>query len=135
MHILRRWDVASGKLLYLDAAPLGHTAPARRLIFRPDCKRLVSVGEDESARVCDVPGAKPLRTIALDSGPIDAWTLTPDGSVLIGVDRGLTVQRWPLTGTGPPQRQLLRALSDLNFRLEPFQVGVAPDGNILAVCT
>ncbi len=103
--ILRRWDIASGKSLYADAAALGHTAPIRRLYFTPDGKRLASVDEGNFLRIWDVASAKPIHTRDFGTSNPDGWdwssdgsttyrddwTLTPDGGVLIGVDKSLRV--------------------------------------------
>jgi WD40 repeat protein len=128
--ILRRWDVASGKPLYPDVSPLGHTAPVRRLFFTPDGRRLVSVGAD--ARLWDVATSRPLRTMAVGAAET-VWTLTPDGAVLVGVDEHLTVHRWSLADGGRNESRALVEARRLDIGLRAVQVRVTPDGRTLAV--
>jgi WD40 repeat protein len=127
--ILRRWDLATGKNLYADVAPLGHTAAVRRLFFTPDGRRLVSVGDDGTARIWDVAAARPLRTIPIDPA-VEVWAMTPDGSTLVGVDERLTVHRWPLTADGPKSVADLRDAQKLNVGLRPREAHVLPDGTL-----
>jgi WD40 repeat protein len=128
--VLRRWDVTTGKNLYADVAPLGHTAAVRRIFFGPDGKRLISVADDRTARVWDVATSRPLQTVPLDPASLDAWALTPDGSTLVGVDQRLTVHRWPLDGR-PKQTCELREAQRLGIGLTPRDVRVSPDGSTL----
>jgi WD40 repeat protein len=127
--ILRRWDLATGKNLYADVAPLGHTAAVRRLFFTPDGRRVVSVGDDGTARAWDVATARPLRTVPIDPA-IEVWAMTPDASTLVGVDERLTVHRWPLTADGPKTAADLRDAQKLNVGLRPREAHVLPDGTL-----
>lgn len=147
--ILHRWDVASGKSLYADAAALGHTAPVRRLFFTPDGKRLASVDEGNFLRVWDVASTKPIHTLDFDSANRygwdwssdgsttnrDGWTLTPDGRVLIGVDKSLVLHRWSLaTGQALPNFALRAAQkADVHLGLHAMHVRVAPDDETLTL--
>jgi WD40 repeat protein len=130
---LQRWDVATGKPLYADVSPLGHTAAVRRLLFTPDGKRLVSTGEDGTIRTWDVAGARPLHTARLGPVPMAAWALTPDGGVLVGVDEKLTLRRWCVTdGRALPDHELREAKA-LDIGLRACAVRVTPDGKELVV--
>jgi WD40 repeat protein len=129
--ILRRWDLATGKNLYADVGALGHVAPVRRVFFSPDGKRLVSIGEDRTARVWDVPGTKLVRTISIDK-PIDVWALTPDGSTLVGIDERMIVHRW-LVGGGEKTTVNLRDAQQLSVGLRARDAHVLPDGTLAIV--
>jgi WD40 repeat protein len=126
--ILRRWDLTTGKNLYADVSALGHVAPVRRVFFAPDGNRLVSVGDDRTIRVWDVPGTKLIRTIPLQRG-MDVWAFAPDGSALIGIDERLTVHRWPVDG-GPKTIIDLRDAQKLNIGLRARDVHALPDGTL-----
>jgi WD40 repeat protein len=127
--ILRRWDLATGKNVYADVSAIGHTAPVRRVFFTPDGTRLVSVGDDRTARVWDVATTRSLRTIRIES-PVEVWAMTPDGSTLVGVDSRLTVHRWPVAGDGPKTSVDLREAQRLNIGLQPREAHVLPDGTL-----
>jgi WD40 repeat protein len=127
--ILRRWDLATGKNLYADVSPLGHTAPVRRVFLTPDGQRLISVGDDRTARVWEAPTTKSIRTIPLDR-EIDAWALTPDGSTLVGIDERLTVHRWPLKTDGPKTTVDLRDAQKLDISLRAREAHVLPVGTL-----
>jgi WD40 repeat protein len=131
--ILRRWDLDTGRQLYPDVGSLGHVAPVRRLLFAPDGKRLVSVGDDNTARVWDVPGAKLLHTLDAGAKKIDAWTLTPDGSTLVGVDETLAVRRWSLVDGEPLGGPVLEAARRLDIGLRPVHARVAAHGTTLVL--
>jgi WD40 repeat protein len=126
--ILRRWDLATGKNLYADVATLGHVAPVRRVYFSPDGKRLVSVGDDHTARVWDVPGTKLVRTIAIDK-PMNVWALTPDGSNVVGIDERMTVHRWSVE-SGAKVTVDLRDAQKLDIGLQARDAQVLPDGTL-----
>jgi WD40 repeat protein len=127
--ILRRWDLATGKNLYEDVSPLGHTAPVRRVFFTPDSKRLVSVGDDRTARVWDLAITEPIRNIPIPGVPAD-WSLTPDGSNLIGVDRLMTVARFSLTADRMRTVVNLREAQDFGQRLRTQDAHILPDGTL-----
>lgn len=126
--ILRRWDLATGKNLYADVAALGHVAPVRRVFFTPDGNRLISIGDDHTARVWDVPSTKLIRTIPIDR-PMDVWALTPDGSSLVGIDERLTVHRWPADG-GAKSTVDLRDAQKLGIGLRARDAHVLPGGTL-----
>ncbi|MBO0700276.1 MAG: hypothetical protein J2P46_17890, partial [Zavarzinella sp.] len=128
--ILRRWDLATGKNLYADVSVLGHTAPVRRMFFNPDGTRLVSIADDQTARVWDVPTTKPLRTIRIEAPTIDAWAVSPDGGTLIGVDERLVAHRWPLASDGARVTAHLRDAQQLDIGLRARDVRVGPDGTL-----
>lgn len=145
--VMQRWDIASGKRLYEDAAALGHVAAVRRLFFTPDGRRLVSVGEDNTIRIWDVAGSRLLHTLDLGSAqpPLwdwssdggttnrDGWTLSPDGTTLIGIDTQWTVHHWSVADGKARESLALDAARRLDIGLRPLHVRVTPDGKTLVV--
>jgi WD40 repeat protein len=131
--ILRRWDLATGKPLYADVSPLGHTAPVRHLFFTPDGTRLASIGEDGRLRVWDVASAKQVHSLHLREANLTAWALSPDGASLVGVDEHLTVHQWSLAEGRPGKGYQLDEANGLAIGLRALQLRITPDGNTLAV--
>ena len=72
-------------ILCLD--PGGHTAMIRKVIFTPDGRQLISVGDDKVIRCWDTASGEPLRTLRGKVGPgpegkLYAAALAPDGHTL-----------------------------------------------------
>jgi WD40 repeat protein len=128
--VLRRRDLSSGKNLYADVAALGHVAAVRRVFFTPDGRRLVSIGDDRTARVWDVATTQQVRTIPIEPATVDAWAVTPDGSALVGIDDRLTVHRWPLAEGRPKTTVDLRDAQKLDIGLRAREAHVLPDGTL-----
>jgi WD40 repeat protein len=131
--ILRRWDVATGKPLYADVSMLGHTAPVRCVFFTPDGRRVVSVAEDNTIRIWDVPGSKVIQTVDLGAARPDAWALSPDGATLVGVDERLQVHRWSLADGRPRKGFALPEARGLDIGLRALHIRIEPDGQTLAI--
>jgi WD40 repeat protein len=131
--ILRRWDVANGRLMYEDVSSQGHTASVEQLFFTPDGKRLASVGEDATVRVWDVTNSNPLYRKNLATLKPAAWALTPDGSMLVGLDEALNVQRWSLDQLRPGKSLFLKEAKDLDIRWHNLEVRFAADGQTLVI--
>jgi WD40 repeat protein len=129
--ILCRWDLATGKNLYADVEALGHIAPVRRVFLKPDGKRLVSISDDQTARVWDVPATKLIRTIPIDK-PMDAWALTPNSSTLVGIDERMTVHRWSVDD-GAKKTVDLRDAQKLDIGLRARDAQILADGTLAVV--
>jgi WD40 repeat protein len=127
--ILRRWDLATGKNVYANVTELGHVAAVKRLFFAPDGARIVSIGEDQTTRVWDVANRKSVRTIFTGLRKL-CWTVSPDGTALIAVDRDFVAARWPLTSDSSMTitKFLDRPMRDLDIR--PREAHLLPDGTM-----
>jgi RNA polymerase sigma factor (sigma-70 family) len=58
---LQRWELATGRALYLDAAD-GHVGEVQALCFCADGKRLLSVGAEGVVHVWDLASGKPVHS-------------------------------------------------------------------------
>ncbi|MEM7543976.1 MAG: TIR domain-containing protein [Pseudomonadota bacterium] len=65
---------------------VGHSAPIRRLAFSEDSKRLLTVSNDQTARLWEVPGGQLLSVL----GPHDGWVATaaisPDTKTVVTIE-------------------------------------------------
>jgi WD40 repeat protein len=80
-------------VLALDAG--GHTAMVRKVLFTPDGKELISVGEDKAVRFWDVASGESHRMLRPPvgwgpEGKLYAAALSPDGSLLAIGGRSFT---------------------------------------------
>ena len=128
--VRRRWDLATGKNLYPDVTPFGHTAAVRHIFFSYDGKLLVSIADDNTARVWDVRTSRLMRTVALGVKGVDAWTVSADARRLYGVDGQLTLHRWPLDSAHPPTSVQLRDARELDIDLKAREIRIAPDDSL-----
>jgi WD40 repeat protein len=77
---------AAGKpMLVLESG--GHTAAVRKVLFTPDARQLISVGQDKAIRFWDVNTGQMLRVLRPPAGPgawgdLRAGALSPDGTTL-----------------------------------------------------
>ncbi|MHB1422356.1 MAG: WD40 repeat domain-containing protein [Gemmataceae bacterium] len=78
---LRRWDVATGKLLYLDTAGDGHTDAVCGLVFAPNGQSIVTIGGDETIRTWELATQRPrtlLRSVLPRYGSGSPSARSPD---------------------------------------------------------
>ena len=89
---VRLWSLPDGRLLH--AMP-GHGAPITAVRLSPDSKRLVSVGDDLTARVWDVARGAALLTLR-HNDPIHGARLDASGDHLITTSPDGTARLWDL---------------------------------------
>ena len=81
---------------------VGHNLLVRAVAFRPDGKRLATIGQEGTIRVWDTGSGRPLRTISVDSRdwPLEKWlSWSPDGRRLASYAEDGLVRIWdPETG-------------------------------------
>jgi WD40 repeat protein len=72
----------------------GHTAAARRAVFSPDGRLLVSVGEDHQVIVWDFTRRERLKTLTDHTGTVNAVAFSPDGKWFVTGSEDQTVIIW-----------------------------------------
>ncbi|PHV64053.1 hypothetical protein CSQ80_02050 [Cyanobacterium aponinum IPPAS B-1201] len=94
-----------GNLVRCYHALEGHTKAIEAIAISPDCKTLVSAG-DELIRVWDIDTGKLLNTLNGHLKPITSLCLSGDGTILASGSRDKTVSLWRL-----PEGNLIGNLS------------------------
>lgn len=93
--IIRLWDAATGKKLHQWQAD---PQQVHRILFTPDCKTLISGGEDKTIRFWDTSTGKEVRRITDHPGPVTGLALSADGKML--ATQGSTRHERNLPGGG-----------------------------------
>jgi WD40 repeat protein len=129
--MVRVWDVASGK----EVHAFGGDAPVDSvdsMVFASDGKSLVvhtQTGQFHAARVWDVAGGKPLRTLQLRGrfhDGVRSVVFAPDGkSLAAGGDRDAMVHLWDAASG-----KQIQAFEGHKFNV--YSLDFAPDGKSLA---
>ncbi|MFC0105439.1 hypothetical protein [Kibdelosporangium aridum] len=89
------WDPATGTVR--SSLSTGHGGVVRALAAFPGLSRLVTAGHDETIRIWDVPTARRVRTISLDT-PVLCVAAFEQTKLAVGLRDGfvtLTVEDWP----------------------------------------
>jgi WD40 repeat protein len=137
---LRLVDLRTGR----SRTPSGrHEASVQSAAFTPDGKTLVTVGDDAQVILWDVGGARPRATFEGHAGRINGVSLSPDARTAYSASLDGTVIAWDLAGSrrfGRPfaafPQKYVRAITETGLSGEgggAYNIGVAPDGDALAV--
>lgn len=103
----------------------GHTAAARRAIFSPDGRRLVSVGEDKRVIVWDFARRERIATLTDHTDVVTSVTFSPDGKWFATGSKDMTVIIWDAA-------RLERVKILREHRSAVNAVAFSPDGRLLA---
>jgi dipeptidyl aminopeptidase/acylaminoacyl peptidase len=127
---------AEGKVkpeLVLD--PGGHTAQVKKVLFTPNGKELITVGEDKTVRFWDAAGGAPLRTLYPpagkgDQGRLFAAALSRDGLTLAVAGYGWDGGEDPVYLIDVPTGQMRRLLKGHTNTVHAL--AFSRDGRLLA---
>lgn len=72
----------------------GHTAAARKAVFSPDGRLLVTCGEDGRMIVWDFATRQRLATLADNGGWVNSVAFSPDGKCFAAAGAGNTIEVW-----------------------------------------
>jgi RNA polymerase sigma factor (sigma-70 family) len=132
-NTIRLWDVEARKVtarLVGKKAPgqaSGHGDVIRSLVFTPDGKTLISVGDhcDGTIRLWDVGSGKERLRLKGQHGDGNLLALAPDGKTLAVTGHNNTVHLWDVTAGQELDR-------DLGSQGATCAVAIAPDGKEVA---
>lgn len=105
-HVLKLWDVASGKSLLTMA---GHSSTVKAVAFSPDGRQALSGSVDKTVKLWDIAIGKEIRTMNGHSMAVDAVAFSPDGRHALS--GGMELKLWD-TKTGEEIRDF-KGHSDL----------------------
>jgi eukaryotic-like serine/threonine-protein kinase len=124
---LRGWEwhylnkMCNGDLVTLK----GHLGPVMAVDFSPDDTRIVSAGDDGTARIWDAATGKEIHVLNEHAGGLLSVKFSPDGRSIASAGRDATVRIWDAT-TGREARVLKGHTSAV------AGVAYSPDGRMIA---
>ena len=102
----------------------GHVAAARRAVFSPDGRLLVSVGEDQQVIVWDFVRRERLRTLTDHTGPVRTVAFSPDGKWFATGSEDKTVIVWDAA-------RLEKTIVLRDHEAAVSSVAFSPDGQLM----
>jgi len=84
-------EAATGKLLL---PPCQHRDEISTVAFSPDGTRFLTAGRDQTARLWEVRGGRPVGCRLLHAGDVTAVAFSPDGHTLVTASKDKTVRLW-----------------------------------------
>jgi WD40 repeat protein len=85
------WDTTTGEPI---GRPLRHRQKINAAAFSPDCRTVVTVGDDKTAQRWDVATGEAVGAPLQHQGPILAVAFNPDGQTIVTAGRDKTARVW-----------------------------------------
>jgi WD40 repeat protein len=126
--LVKVWDLATGRDFTLD----GHTDSAHWVDWGTDPTRLVTGGNDGTARVWEIEpdGARELFSLSGSDGPVSGVTFSPDGTRLMTSIGTRAVEVWDVGPAGDAEiANLPEVFGDVVFDSEGHLLSSERDGS------
>jgi WD40 repeat protein len=132
-HLVKLWDLATGKLLWQANAPAEHLAET--VIFSPDSKHVVSGCCNQTLRWWDVQTAKETRMLRTGGQEVSDLAFSEDGKTLVSAGRtsegrGKSLCAWDVASG--QQRWLLGHTKDQWDEGGVLSINISRDGKLAA---
>ena len=88
---MRFWNARTGVPL---RPPFRHDDRIHAVAFSPDGRRILTAGQDGTARLWQVPDGTPLATLRGHAGPVIDLAFSPDGQTIVTGSGDKTARLW-----------------------------------------
>jgi WD40 repeat protein len=105
-----------------------HDGEICAVMFSPDGTKIVTAGNDNTARLWDAAAGKPLGTPMMHDGPVLAVAFSPDGTKIATASADNTARLWDVA-TGRPLSPPMKHDGQV------FRVAFSPDGAKIATAS